>query len=135
MKKSNIIVTIFAAVAFLAIAMGIYFGEVQSAELSRIQRVEKALDRTAAITGYESLGVIDSFKVSKQNGSCLYDGPAIVDELERRAGRDLTNSWTFTFSEENGIDLVKLIVYKTGKTDTTPIWEQEIDKVYLYGFV
>ena len=134
MKKSNIIVAIFAAVAFLAIAMGIYFGEVQSAELSRIQRVEEALDRTAEITGYESLGIIDSFKVSRQNGS-IYDGPAIVDELERRAGRDLTNSWTFTFGEENGIDLIKLIVYKTGKTDTTPIWEQEIDKVYLYGFM
>lgn len=134
MKKSNIIVAIFAAVAFLAIAMGIYFGEVQSAELSRIQRVEKALDRTAAITGYESLGVIDSFKVSKQNGSYIYDGQAIEAELARRAGRDLTNSWTFTFGEENGVELIKLVVYKKGN-GSKPIWEQEVDKIYLYGFI
>lgn len=133
MKKSNIIVTIFAAVAFLAIAMGIYIGEAQSAELSRIQRVEEALERTAAVTGYESLGVIDSFKVSRQNGSCLYDGQAIMAELEDRAGRDLTNSWTFTFGEENGVELIKLVVYKGNSSK--PKWEQEVDKIYLYGFI
>ncbi len=133
MKKSNIFVIILAAVAFMAIAMGIYFGEVQSAELSRIQRVEEALDRTAAITGYESLGVIDSFSVSRQNGSWIYDGSAIEAELERRAGRDLTNSWTFTFGEENGIELIKLVVYKGNSSK--PKWEQEIETVYLYGFV
>ncbi len=133
MKKSNIFVIILAAVAFMAIALGIYFGEVQSAELSRIQRVEEALDRTAAITGYESLGVIDSFSVSRQNGSWIYDGSAIEAELERRAGRDLTNSWTFTFGEENGIELIKLVVYKGNSSK--PKWEQEIETVYLYGFV
>lgn len=130
MKKEAMVV-ISAMVVILLIATGIYIGEANAAELERISRVEGILNRTAGLSGYESLGVIDGYAISQRNGK-TYDGPAIRDELFGRAGMEAPdNCWAFTLDTVDGITLIKLVVYKGEITE--PIFDQEVEKVYLYG--
>ena len=130
MKRENAIVVILAALFVCVFITVVYIGETRATERARINDVETALERTAQISGYESLGVIDAYAISKANGS-IYNGPAIHAELEKRAGRELNNSWTFTFGEERGIQLLRLVVYKGQRTE--PVFDQEIEKIYIYG--
>ena len=131
MKKEYTFVIVMAVIVLAAFTAVIWISEAQSSEQARVQRVEEQLKSVASVTGYESLGVIDGYAISKENGM-LYDGPAIKAELAKRAGRNLDNSWTFTFGEEQGIMLLRLVVYKDGE-QTKPMFEREIEKTYLYG--
>lgn len=134
MRREYAFVIIMAVIVLAAFTAVIWISEAQSAEKARIERVEEQLRSVASATAYESLGVIDGYSISKANG-CIYDGPAIQAELARRAGRDdLKNSYTFTFGEESGVMLLRLVVYKDGE-QTKPMFERAIEKTYLYGFL
>lgn len=130
MKKEHTSIIIMAVIVLAAFTAVIWISEAQSSEQARVQRVEEQLKSVASVTGYESLGVIDGYAISKENGM-LYDGPAIKAELAKRAGRNLDNSWTFTFGEEQGIMLLRLVVYEGEMTE--PVFDQKVEKVYIYG--
>lgn len=131
MKKEYFIVVVSAMVVVVLLTVGIYVGKAKAAELERIGRVERALNRTAELSGCESLGVIDGYAVSQRNGK-VYDGPAIRDELFGRAGLEAPeNCWAFTLDTMEGITLIRLVVYKGEITE--PVLQQEVEKVYLYG--
>ena len=130
MKKEYAFVIIMVVIVLAAFTAVIWVSEAHSAEQARIQRVEEQLKSVASVTGYESLGVIDGYAISKENGM-LYDGPAIKAELAKRAGRNLDNSWTFTFGEEQGVMLMRLVVYEGEITE--PIFDQKVSKIYIYG--
>lgn len=132
MKMENAIVVIAAFLVLAVFTTVIWIGEANSAERARIKRVEEALEKTAKTTGYESLGVIDGYTISKENG-CIYSGPAIKAELARRAGIDLNNSWSFTFGEESGIELLRLVVYEGEQKE--PIFQQNVERIYIYGLI
>lgn len=133
MKKEFFVVIISAMVAFTFVVTGMYIGGARAAENERISRVEVILSRMAELSGYESLGIIDSYAISQRNGK-LYDGPAIRAELFGRKGlEEPENCWPFTFDTVEGITLIKLVVYKGEQTE--PIFQQEIEKVYLYGLM
>lgn len=132
MKRENAIVVIAAFLVLAVFTTVIWIGEANSAEQARIKRVEEALEKTAKTTGYESLGVIDGYAISKANGS-IYSGPAIHAELARRAGIDLRNSWSFTFGEESGIELLRLVVYEGEQKE--PIFQQNVERIYIYGLI
>ena len=130
MRREYAFVIIMAVIVLAAFTAVIWISEAQSSEQARVQRVEEQLKSVASVTGYESLGVIDGYSISKANG-CIYDGPAIQAELAKRAGRDLSNSWTFTFGEEQGVMLMRLVVYEGEKTE--PVFDQKVSKIYIYG--
>lgn len=131
--KRNFVVIISAMLVFTLLATAIYIGEANAAENERIARVERVLQRTAELSGYESLGVVDSYAISQRNGK-LYDGPAIRAELFGRAGlEEPDNCWPFTFDTFDGVTFIKLVVYKGEQTE--PIFQQEVEKVYLYGLL
>ena len=131
MKKEYTIVLLLAVAAIALMCVGICIGEMQSCKLDRINRVEDILERTAEQSGYVSLGVIDGYAISQRNGY-TYDGPAIRDELFRRAGLEVPeNSWAFDLGEQDGIYLVRFVAYKGSPRE--PVTEQEVDQVYVYG--
>ena len=131
MTKKTFVAIISAMVAFFLIATGIYIGGANAAENERVARVERVLQRTAELSGYESLGIIDAYAVSQRNGK-VYDGPAVINELFTRNGLETPdNRWATTFDEFDGVLFIKLVVYKGEQTE--PIFQQEVDKVYLYG--
>lgn len=133
MKSENCFVLFMAIAAIALLATGIFIGEAQSAELERIDRIEDTLDRIAEQCGYINLGVIDAYAVSKENGY-VYDGPAVRAALFERAGLESPeNCWAFGLDEYDGAYLLKLVVYKGEQQE--PIWQQEVDQVYLYGIV
>ena len=130
--KHYILVGLFLAVCVMLLTIGVISGERQSAEIARIQRIEKQLDRLAEYMGYESMGVIDIYEVSKRNGS-IYDGPAINRQLYEQIGAEYTeNDCDFYFGElEDDVMIFKKVVYEGEKKE--PIFEQKIVKVYLYA--
>jgi hypothetical protein len=130
--KNYILFGIFVVFVMAFLVYGITVGERQSAELAMKHRVEEALERAAKQTGYESLGVVDIYEISRRNGN-LYDGPAIRQELFKQNGLDVpANAWSFWFGEtDDGVLLYKLVTYKGEKTGS--IFDMEVDKVYLYG--
>lgn len=131
MKRENYLVLVMAIVAIGLLATGIFIEEAQSAELDRIDRIEQTLDRIAEQCGYENLGVIDAYAVSKETGY-MYNGPAVRAALFERASLEAPeNCWAFGLDEYEGAYLVKLVVYKGEQKE--PIWQQEVDQVYLYG--
>lgn len=130
--KNYILFGLFLIIVIAFFIFGITAGEQQAAELAKKARVEEALERAAKQTGYESLGVVDIYEVSKRNGN-LYDGPAIKRELFKQNGLDVPdNAWSFWFGEtDDGVMLFKMVTYKGEKTGS--IFDMEVDKVYLYG--
>ena len=82
--------------------------------------------------GYESMGVVDIYEVSRRNGS-IYDGPAIKRQLYEQSGVEYTeNDFDFYFGElEDDVMVFKKVVYEGEVKE--PIFEQKIVKVYLYA--
>lgn len=131
MNKENVFVVIMAIIALVLICVGIGIGEMESTRIGKIERAEDVLSRTARQTGAISLGVIDGYAVSSRNGKS-YDGPAIRAELFKQNGRDVPeNCWAFGIGEHDGVYLVRLVTYKGQQRE--PVWQQEVDKVYVYG--
>ena len=131
MKKEYCLVLGAAIIVLTIMVFGICIGEIKSAELERICRVEEVLEETAGRAGYVNLGVIDGYAISRRNGKS-YDGPAIRDELFGRVGLEVPeNSWAFTAGEVDGVGLIRFVTYKGEMKE--PITEQEVDQIYLYG--
>lgn len=131
MKKENIFVVVMAAIAIIVLTVAVCIGEAKSAELEKISRVEQVLDRTAKLSGYESLGVIDAYAVSKETGY-VYNGPAVKEALFSRIGLEVPESyWVFTIEEFDGIALMKMVVYRDD--DPRPLLQRDVEQVYLYG--
>ena len=133
MTKENFIALLSAFVAIVLIATGIFVGEAQASERERIARIERVLSKTAERSGYTSLGVIDAYAVSKETGY-VYNGPAVRAALFERIGlKSPENCWVFTFDTFDGAAFMKLVVYKGATKE--PIFEQEVEKVYLYAVI
>lgn len=130
--KTYILGGLVLAVCVMLLTIGIIVGERQSAEAARIQRIERQLDRVAEYMGYESMGVVDIYEVSRRNGS-IYDGPAIQRYLYEHNGLVYTdNDFDFYFGEiEDDVMVFKKVVYEGEVKE--PIFEQKIVKVYLYA--
>ena len=130
--KHYILGGLLLAVCVTLLTFGIIVGERQSAEAARIQRIERELDRVAEYMGYESMGVVDIYEVSRRNGS-IYDGPAVQRYLYEQNGLEYTdNDFDFYFGEiEDDVMVIKKVVYEGEKKE--PIFEQKIVKVYLYA--
>lgn len=130
--KTYILGGIILAVCVMLLTIGVIEGERQSAEIARIQRIEKQLNRIAEYMGYESMGVVDIYEVSRRNGS-IYDGPAIKRQLYEQSGAEYTeNDFDFYFGEiEDDVMVFKKVVYEGEVKE--PIFEQKIVKVYLYA--
>ena len=129
--KKNVLVILSATLVIILLATAICIGEANAAEREKIDRVERVLKRTAELSGYESLGVIDAYAISQRNGK-TYDGPAVRAELFKRAGLEVPeNCWAFTADTLDGIMLVKLVVYEGEQKE--PIFDQKVEKTYLYG--
>lgn len=130
--KTYILGGLFLALCVMLLTIGVIAGERQSAEIARIQRIEKQLDRLAEYMGYESMGVVDIYEVSRRNGS-IYDGPAIKRQLYEQSGVEYTeNDFDFYFGElEDDVMVFKKVVYEGEVKE--PIFEQKIVKVYLYA--
>ena len=130
--KTYILGGIILAIFAISLVVGIVIGEQQTAELKMKERVELALERAAEYTGYESLGVVDAYEVSKRN-NCIYDGPAIKRELFERNGLETPkNTLDFWFGEtDDGVMLYKMVVYSDEAKE--PLIREKVEKVYLYG--
>ena len=68
MTRENKFTVVAAIVAIVLVMAGIFIGETKQAELEKIGRVERILNRTAELSGYKSLGVIDAYAISQRNG-------------------------------------------------------------------
>ena len=130
--KTYILGGIILAIFAISLVTGIVIGERQTAELQMKERVELALERAAEYTGYESLGVVDGYAVSKRNG-CIYDGPAIKQALFEQNGLETPkNTLDFWFGEtDDGVMLYKMVVYSDEAKE--PLIREKVEKVYLYG--
>lgn len=130
--KTYILGGLFLAVCVMLLTIGVIEGERQSAEIARIQRIERQLDRLAEYMGYESMGVVDIYEVSRRNGS-IYDGPAVQHYLYEQNGLEYTeNDFDFYFGElEDDVMVFKKVVYEGEVKE--PIFEQKIEKIYLYA--
>ena len=132
MKKEYLVAIIAAIAALTFIMVGISYGEMINTRLNRIENVEDILYDIASRCGFISLGVIDGTSISKKNGM-IYDGPAIRAALFERIGREVPeNSYAFELGEKDGIYLVRFVEYK-GKTQQGALWDQEVERTYIYG--
>ena len=132
-KKEYLFALLFLVVSVTFLVTGVIVGEAQSAEIARIERIEQTINRTAQYFGYESLGVVDCYEVSKRNGN-IYDGPAITKELFEQNGLTVPdNTFTTYFCEQDGVLIHKLYVFEGERTQ--PIMQQNIEQIYLYGTI
>lgn len=133
MKKIAII-TIVSILGILVTVVGVSYDVSKIMENKRRARVEEALERVAQETGYESLGTVDAYQVSRDAGY-MYSGQAVMKALfERRGEEPPTNYWTWLVDVDFGETVIhKMVVYKGEQTE--PIFEQEVDRVYLYGTI
>lgn len=133
MTRENKFTVVAAIVAIVLMMTGIFIGETKQAELEKIGRVERILNRTAELSGYKSLGVIDAYAISQRNGY-TYDGPAVRAALFERAGMESPeNCWVWTFDTFDGVTFMKIDVYNDD--DTRPVTQREVIKTYLYGVI
>lgn len=132
--KKMVIIAIVLILGVLGTAVGVSYDVSKIMENKRRARVEEALERVAQETGYESLGTVDAYQVSRDAGY-VYSGQAVMKALfERRGEEPPTNYWTFLVDVDFGETTIhKMVVYKGEVTE--PIFEQEVDKIYLYGTV
>lgn len=132
--KKLVLITIVSILVVLGTVAGVSYAESKIIENKRRARVEEALERVAQETGYESLGIVDAYQVS-QDAGYAYSGQAVMKALfERRGEEPPTNYWTFLVDVDFGKTTIrKMVVYKGEVTE--PIFEQEVDKIYLYGTI
>ena len=134
-RKEYLFALLFLVAIVTFLVTGVIVGEAQSAEIARIERIEQTINRTAQYFGYESLGVVDCYEVSKRNGN-IYDGPAITKELFEQNGLSVPdNTFTTYFCERDGIMIHKMYVFEGERKLTQPVMQQKIDKIYLYGTI
>lgn len=132
--KKMILIAIVLILGVLGTSVGVSYDVSKIMENKQRARVEEALERVAQETGYESLGTVDAYQVSRDAGH-MYSGQAVIKALfERRGEEPPTNYWTWLVDVDFGKTTIhKMVVYKGEPKE--PIFEQEVDKIYLYGTI
>ena len=132
-KKEYLFALLFLVVGAAILVTGIIAGEAQSEEIARMERIERTINRTAEYFGYESMGIIDVYEISKRNGN-IYDGPAVTKELFDRKNMEVPdNTFTVHFTDIDGVIVHKLYVFEGERKQ--PIMQQQIKQIYLYGTI
>ena len=133
METRKIVIAIITAVIMIGLLItGISYAETKIGEMKERARMEEALEYLSQKTGWISLGTVDAYEISKKSG-LMYDGPGILKELFERRGMSVPeNHWIFRY-DFGGVTLNKMVVYK-GPVQS-PVWEQEVDEIYIYGTI
>lgn len=133
METKKIVIAIIAMVVMVGLLItGISYAETKIGEMKERARMEEALEYLSQKTGWINLGTVDAYEISKKSG-LMYDGPGILKELFERKGLSVPeNHWIFHY-DFDGVTLNKLVVYKGPVTE--PVWEQQIDEIYIYGTI
>lgn len=133
MKKEYMTVLVACVVALICLGTLIAMGEAQTEKLERLYHASEAQRQTAEKIGMTYLGVIDTNELFKRT-EFGYDSEKVIHAIFRQNGLEAPdNAWLSYIGERDGLDLMKVTVYK--EDPTKPLAKLEIEAEYLFGEV